>query len=235
MPVKVDEQALRKLRVDIVLAEYKARTDEITHLSTRYASLMMSIGVIISVVLFAAGIGFSLTGGIPVNLKPTADISPDFKRVFAVVLPSLILYLIVSAMDALHLIMINGLRRAELEKILNRLGGAELLIWDTHIYPQLFANINWLPRNVWIKPNLLQGLFLLVMTIAAFISCGSGFACYFGWFAGGYWICLGMVLLFVSVQWGMLVTKAAKTFKDDHDKIYQSVSGQVERSPSCQP
>lgn len=236
MPIKVDKQALKKLRTDLLLAEYKARTDEITHLSTRYSSTMLSTGVIISVVLIVAGMGVNIPGGIYGTLKLSEEINPDLKRVLAIVLPAFILYMIASAMDALHLIMINGMRRTALEDSLNQLAGADLLVWDTHIYPQLFANINWLPRCAWIKPNLLQGFLLLVMTGAAFVSCGCGFASYFGWFSTGYWICLWAALFFICLQWGMLVTKAASVFGERH-KAFTSKkeNNENKRSPSCRP
>lgn len=199
--------ALQKLQSDILLAEYKARTDEITHLSTRYSTVMMSAGVLISVVLVASGFSFQwLTPGFP---KTNPELGNSLRQILAVVLPAFLLYLITSAMDALHLIMINGLRRAELEKRLNQLSGDELLIWDLKVIPELFIKQNVCLKCLWIKPNILVFVFLAISTFASFTALATELGRSFGCGEDIYRFVLFMAWALVLAQWLILIIPAA--------------------------
>lgn len=230
MPIVTDTLALQKLQSDILLAEYKARTDEITHLSTRYSTVMMSAGVLISAVLVVSGFGFQwLAPGIQ---KTTYELGNSMQQILAVVLPAFILYLITAAMDALHLIMLNGLRRAELEKKLNQLSGEELLIWDLKVIPELFIKQNGCLKCLWIKPNILVFVFLVISTCASFAALATGFGSSFGSGEYLYKFVILAVLVFILAQWLILIMPAAEYMSKLNRQIHNNKKDSSESNAS---
>lgn len=223
MPEKADRQALKKLRSDILLAEYKARTDEITHLSSRYTTVMMSAGVLVSAVLVVGGFGFQWVAAGISKIPQQHDVG--MRQILAVLLPAFILYLIAAAMDALHLIMVNGLRRAEIEKALNKLAGKEMLIWDQQIMPSLFNTLNCLPKQLWIKPNILVFLLLAISTGTVFMACDRYLGPSFGTGALVYRGCIYAAWVFVFLQWLILITAVAGKIEKLSFRIHTESSG----------
>lgn len=162
-----DESISREL--EVLLAEYEARGDEIIMFAQRYGRLMMTVFTLLTVTavvgnLAARGISAPAESG-----KGVFDWISVFSNIL-LALPVLVFYLVASTLDTLHMVLLNGLRRGALESAINRIVGKELLVWDKAIIPEVFVKQNFLGRYLWVKPNLQQAFFLLVLMCATFYS-----------------------------------------------------------------
>lgn len=206
-----DDSASREL--DVLLAEYEARGNEILMFAQRYGRLMMTVFTLLTVTAVAGNLavrGTPLTDGSGMKMF---DWMSSFINIL-LALPMLVFYLVASTLDTLHMVLLNGLRRGELENAINQIVGKELLVWDKAVIPKAFVKRNFMARFLWIKPNLLQAFFLLILMCATFYSLTK---LAFGFMENScaaviYSVFLWGTMLFMAYQWAILFGPVGKEF-----------------------
>lgn len=194
--------------LDILTTEYKARRDEILMLSQRYGGFMMAVISLNSVIIV---VGRFMTAWLENWEAIYCPSSASAPLLMLVAVPMLAYYLVASTMDAIHMLMLNGMRCGELEKAINRIAGKNLLGWETAVMGKLFWGRSGIVKYLWVQPNLLQAIFLcglmgiatrfltllaqdLLDPMAASI------------YAAALWVVLGLVV----IQWFLLVGPVRK-------------------------
>lgn len=105
----------------------------------------------------------------PVATVGSTSTAAAFVVLLVIAVPLLAYYLLASAMDTLHLLLLNGLRSEEIEKNINRLAKEKLLVWETHVIGNVFMKNPFMLRYFWIQPNLLQAVFLFGLLGIVFV------------------------------------------------------------------
>lgn len=223
---KEAEKERQERELEILLAEYKTRGDEIIMLAQRYGRLMMTVITLLSV---TAIVGNLASKGIPVspNQPPSGKVVPDWVSYASNILfalPLLVFYLVASTMDSLHVLWLNGMRRAEIENAINLLAGKRLLVWDIAIVPEVFVGRNFIKYPFWIKPNLLQAFFLTVLMGATFYSLTTLARTSWNshWGAVLYGVFLWGGMLFIAYQWTIFFGSVGRQFSIQIQEISRS-------------
>lgn len=203
----------KDIEITILLAEYTARRDEILFLAQRYSRLVMSV-VSLSFAIIAMGKFFFGMGASSADAGGSESTAATLVILLVVAVPLLAYYLLASAMDTLHMLLLNGLRSEEIEKNINRLAKEKLLVWETHVIGNVFMKNPFMLRYFWIQPNLLQAVFLFGLLGIVFVLL-TMLASHFmlSLWAYLYGVVLWAGLIFLVYQWGILLNPVRAALK----------------------
>lgn len=171
-------------KIEILLEEYKVRTDEISkeaaryHQQTQFATMYFSLITSVSGIIGILANKENFKNMVPKSL-PNIDLISDIFYLALLFLAAIIsYYFFISTLDALRTLYLNSIRRGIIERKINYEMKSNLLVWDQDIYPKhLFKNGIIVNRGqmIWIKPNILVAFwiftfFIVTNTMLCFLS-----------------------------------------------------------------
>lgn len=160
----------KKQVLEILLMSHKNRFKTMTSFEDRYHNKFNFIFLYISIIGIVGTVINSL--GLDMQSDFISLIPPFIIFIIISFIIFMLFFLVSLMMSDLYMIYMNSIGMKIIEEEINKIIGIDLLIWNSKIFLPRIYNTKKFGEKDWIKPNILVGIFTILISFSVLILFG---------------------------------------------------------------